>query len=114
MRAEMWNPNALGEEAVTEWVRRLKEPGGLRGTLETYRAGITNAKINKELSKNKLDIPVLCIGAPEFSNTGVEECMSQLCNNIEKSIIFDECGHSLALEAPDRLARELIEFFADK
>ena len=114
MRAEMWNPNALGEEAVTEWVRRLKEPGGLRGTLETYRAGITNAKINKELSKDKLEIPVLCIGAPEFSNTGVEACMSQLCSNIEKSVIFDECGHSLALEAPDRLAKELIDFFAGK
>lgn len=114
MRAEMWNPNALGEEAVAEWIQRLKEPGGLRGTLETYRAGLTNARINRELAKDKLDIPVLTIGAPEFSNTGVEACMKQLCSNIEKSVIFEECGHSLALEAPERLAKELIDFFAGK
>lgn len=111
MRAEMWNPNALGEDAVAEWIQRLKEPGGLRGTLETYRAGLRNAQINRELGKDKLEIPVLTIGAPEFSNTGVEECMKKLCSNIERSVIFEECGHSLALEAPDRLAKEMVDFF---
>ena len=111
MRAEMWNPNALGEDAVAEWIQRLKEPGGLRGTLETYRAGIKNAKINIELAKNPLDIPILTIGAPEFSNKDVKKCIDKLSKGVERDVIFENCGHSLALEATDRLADELITFF---
>ena len=111
MRAEMWNPNALGEDAVAEWIQRLKEPGGLRGTLETYRAGIKNAKINIELAKNPLDIPILTIGAPEFSNKDVKKCIDKLSKGVERDVIFENCGHSLALEATDRLAEELLAFF---
>lgn len=114
MRGEMWNPNALGEEAVEEWVRRLREPGGLRGTLETYRAGLKNAGINRELMKNKISMPILTIGAPEFSNEAVEENMQRVSTGVERAEIFQECGHSLALEAPDRLAALLIEFMSNR
>ena len=46
--------------------RSLSAPGGLRGCLETYRAGLKNARINAELKKKKLTLPILTIGAPEF------------------------------------------------
>ncbi|KAF1914894.1 Alpha/Beta hydrolase protein [Ampelomyces quisqualis] len=42
MESECFNPVALSREAVAEWTRAAKGPGGLRGILETYRAGLVN------------------------------------------------------------------------
>jgi hypothetical protein len=42
MEAECYNPIALSREAITEWTGSAKSPGGLRGILETYRAGLVN------------------------------------------------------------------------
>lgn len=111
MKAETWNPNAISEECVREWVSHIKSPGGLRGVLETYRAAFKNAEINARLKKTKLKQPVMTIGAPEFFGNTVETQMKEYAENVVCNHVFDECGHSLALEAPDRLASSLKEFF---
>ena len=49
IKAETWNPYSIAEEAIAEWVSCLKAPGGLRGCLETYRAGQKNGQINQDL-----------------------------------------------------------------
>ncbi len=110
MRAEMWNPTALEDEFLDEWIERLCEPGGERGCMETYYATLENARINRELAKNKLTLPIQCIGSYEFMNTTVKEEMEQVAESVEKEVIFEDCGHSLALEQPERLAEELTEF----
>jgi len=110
IKAETWNPNAISDEAITEWVARLSAPGGLRGCLETYRAGLKNARINQELAQTKLELPIMTIGAPEFFGELVENQMVMVSNGVERSEVFEECGHSLALEAPERLAKCLTEF----
>ena len=114
IRAEMWNPNALTKECMDEWHARLMEPGGLRGVLETYRAGLKNARINLELMKKKLKIPILTIGAPEFFSGLVKGQMEMVAEKVERNEVFQECGHSLALEAEDRLATLLVEFMLKK
>ncbi|HCI6803539.1 TPA: alpha/beta hydrolase [Klebsiella quasipneumoniae subsp. similipneumoniae] len=111
MKQETWNPSALDDETLTEWVSHLKKPGGLYGVLSTYRANFVNAEINKKLAKEKLDIPVLTIGAKEFMGDLVEQEISKLVSGRSKSLVWDECGHSLALEKPDELAEELVNFF---
>ena len=65
MQQECWNPEALEREAVEEWVRCVKAPGGLRGCLETYRAHWRNVEIERELRGEKLRCPVMTVGAPE-------------------------------------------------
>jgi hypothetical protein len=40
--------------------------------------------------------------------------MARLSNGVEKAAVFEECGHSLALEAQDRLAAMLKEFMLDR
>lgn len=42
MEAECYNPVALSRQAIAEWTGAAKSPGGLRGILETYRAGLVN------------------------------------------------------------------------
>jgi hypothetical protein len=68
-------------------------------------------KINTELRQNLLTLPVMTIGAPEFFGVNVREEMLLVANNVQQSYIFEECGHSLALEAEVRLAEALVGFF---
>jgi pimeloyl-ACP methyl ester carboxylesterase len=110
IKAETWNPTAISDEAIGEWIARLMAPGGLRGCLETYRAGLKNARINRELKQEKLTLPIMTVGAPEFFGPLVEDQMRKVSNGVERAEIFEECGHSLAWEAEDRLAAMLRAF----
>lgn len=110
IKAESWNPYAIAEEAIDEWISCLKAPGGLRGCLETYRAGLKNARINKELKQQKLTLPIMTVGAPEFFGSLVEAQMLKVAEHVERAEIFEECGHSLSLEAEVRLATMLRTF----
>ena len=110
IKAETWNPTAISDEAITEWISCLKSPGGLRGCLETYRAGLKNALINKNLTETKLTLPIMTVGAPEFFGPLVEQQMRNVAVGVERAEIFEECGHSLALEADQRLAKMLRDF----
>ena len=114
IKAETWNPAAISDQAITEWISCLKSPGGLRGCLETYRAGLKNARINQQLAETKLTLPVMTVGAPEFFGALVKDQMSQVAVHVERSAIFEECGHSLAPEAEQRLAAMLREFMLNR
>jgi pimeloyl-ACP methyl ester carboxylesterase len=82
--------------------------------LETYRAAFKNARINEELRKDRLTLPVLTVGAPEFFGPLVKEQMLKVANRVDRAEIFEECGHSLALEADHRLASLLREFMLSR
>lgn len=56
-------------------------------------------------------MPVMTIGSPEFFGYLVKPEMEMAANNVTQSYIFEECGHSLALEAEVRLADALVGFF---
>ncbi|KAF1973665.1 alpha/beta-hydrolase [Bimuria novae-zelandiae CBS 107.79] len=100
-----------GKEAEF-WTSWKATPGGLRGVLETYRADLVNRDINAVLrQKNPLTLPIMTIGVPEFFGHFVREEMLLVANNVGPSFIFEECGHSLALEAEVRLADALANFF---
>jgi pimeloyl-ACP methyl ester carboxylesterase len=114
IKAETWNPTAITDEAIDEWIARLMAPGGLRGILETYRAGLKNAQINKELKAQKLTLPIMTVGAPEFFGPLVADQMRKVAENVERAEVFEECGHSLALEAEHRLADMLREFMLNR
>ncbi len=114
IKAETWNPYAISEEAINEWISCLKAPGGLRGCLETYRAGLKNAEINRELKKRRLSLPIMTVGAPEFFGPLVEAQMLKVAEAVERAEVFEQCGHSLALEAEHRLATMLKEFMLSR
>jgi len=110
MKQECYNPSSIEPLALDHWVDCVKQPGCLRGILETYRAGFKNGAINREIAEKKLTIPVMTIGAPEFFGPTVRECAQKFASNIVKSELYEECGHSLALEKPQRLADDLKAF----
>ena len=110
IKAETWNPAAITPEAIDEWIACLMAPGGLRGVLETYRAAFVNAATNARLKAEPLTLPIMTVGAPEFFGPLVEEQMRKMSTGVERAEVFEECGHSIALEAEDRLASMLREF----
>ena len=77
--------------------------------LESYRAVFKNVELNAELAQHKLTMPVLTIGAPEFFAHNVEQQMRAVARNVERAEVWEQCGHSVALEKPQRLARTLCE-----
>lgn len=112
IKQECYNPNAIEPKALDHWIELVKQPGCLRGILETYRAGLKNGDLHHELLEKggKLTLPIMTIGAPEFFGPRVEENILQVAEKVHSAEIFEECGHSIALEKPERLAKKLIEF----
>ena len=112
MKAECYNPTAIEPVALDHWIECVKQPGCNRGILETYRSGLKNGDIHQELFKSggKLTLPIMTIGAPEFFGPQVKECILKVAEKVDVDYIFEECGHSLALEKPVRLANCLRTF----
>jgi hypothetical protein len=90
IKQECYNPTSIEPKALNHWIECVKQPGCLRGILETYRSGFVNGKQNVELAKKKLTIPVATIGAPEFFGPKVRECAEKFAENVVRSEIFEE------------------------
>ena len=114
IKQECYNPTTVEPLALDHWIECVKQLGCLRGILETYRAGFKNGDINQALAKEKLTIPVMTIGEPEFFGPRVKECAEKFAEKVVKSELYEECGHSLALEKPERLAKDLLGFTLGK
>ncbi|KAF1914895.1 hypothetical protein BDU57DRAFT_520098 [Ampelomyces quisqualis] len=52
----------------------------------------------------------MTIGSPEFFGQAVRPEMLKVAASVERSYVFEACGHSLALEAEVRLADALKGF----
>lgn len=109
MKQECYNPDCLEQQAIDEWVRSSKQPGGLRGILETYRAHWRNVEVGKQCMEEagKLVCPVVTVGAPEFLGPLVQDQMQMVAEKVWLHEVFEKCGHSLSLEKPERMAEVL-------
>lgn len=101
-----YNPVSIPDELMDEWNARFVAPGGMRGILETYRAELKNVHINQDIinTQGKLDLPVVTVGGIEFYGITVKDHAAKIFSNIKESYVFEECGHHLALEQPQKLA----------
>jgi pimeloyl-ACP methyl ester carboxylesterase len=62
------------------------------------------------VAEHKLSIPVLAIGAGGGELTFTT--MSQVSSDPVRSVTLEGVGHYPALEAPDRVAQTLLDFFS--
>ncbi|KAF2680993.1 alpha/beta-hydrolase [Lentithecium fluviatile CBS 122367] len=105
MESECYNPMSISRQAIAKWISSAKGPGGLRGILETYRADMSSSRTN-----GRSPIPVMTVGAPEFFGVNIRNEMLMVAESAQRSVIFEECGYSLVLEAEVSLAVMLIDF----
>jgi pimeloyl-ACP methyl ester carboxylesterase len=102
---------AISETDIAEFGRGYALPGGWRGAGGLYRSMLAEgAEFRKLAEAHPLAMPLLAIGGGggEFTVNTVR----QLTSGPVKSVLLGGVGHYVAMEAPERLAEVLLDFFA--
>jgi pimeloyl-ACP methyl ester carboxylesterase len=103
-------PGAITEADIDEFVRTYSRPDGWRGAIGLYRSMLQEGQdIVALVAAGKLSVPVLAIGAGSGEFTLAT--MTQVASRPVRSISLEGVGHYAALEAPDKLADALVDFF---
>jgi pimeloyl-ACP methyl ester carboxylesterase len=112
-----YNPAAITQADINEFVSHYSAPGGMRAGFEYYRAFPQDAIENQNYSKIKLTMPVLAIGGsyyPVFggnvSSNSALYAMKTLAQNVQGTQVTNS-GHWIPEERPDIIIRLLDNFF---
>jgi pimeloyl-ACP methyl ester carboxylesterase len=107
-----YNPAAITEEDIDEYVSHYSAPGGMRAGFEYYRAIPLGVEQIKEYSKIKLPMPVLALGGEYSFGTAALDSMKSLATDVRGGIV-PLSGHWIAEERPDFLTEQLFKFFGN-
>jgi pimeloyl-ACP methyl ester carboxylesterase len=107
-----YNPAAITEEDIDEYVSHYSAPGGIRAGFEYYRAIPLGVEQIKEYSKVKLPMPVLALGGEYSFGTAALDSMKSLATDVRGGIV-PLSGHWIAEERPDFLTDQLFKFFGN-
>lgn len=104
-------PAAVGEEAVIEYLRTYGKPGSLRTGFAYYRSVPQDVLDNQNLEK--LSVPALAVGGLDGWGRGheVEKSLRKMVSNV-RGVVFDECGHWIPEEQPERFAKAICAFLS--
>ncbi|WP_234536548.1 alpha/beta fold hydrolase [Streptomyces shenzhenensis] len=102
-------PGAITDADIEEFVRTYSRPDGWRGATGLYQSMLREGPEIKALADTHgLTMPVLALGAgggPFTAGT-----MSQVAATEVSSVSLDGVGHYAAMEAPEELAKAVLEF----
>jgi pimeloyl-ACP methyl ester carboxylesterase len=112
-RIAAFNPTAISEAEIDEYVRCYSAPGGMRAGFEYYRAIFADIDHNKENAKTKLKMPVLALGGERGFGQVPLRSMKDLAENVRGGVV-ERSGHWIAEERPDYLIDQLLTFFEEK
>src|SRR5215212_7236327 len=117
-RGLAYNPEAITEADIDEFVRKYSAPGGMRAGFEYYRAFPLDAEQNKELSETKLQIPVLVLGGDIYPAVGGDlpgnfalSSIQSLASNVS-GVTVPLSGHWIPEEQPGFVIEKLARFFS--
>jgi pimeloyl-ACP methyl ester carboxylesterase len=112
-----YNPAAITQAAINEYVSHYSAPGGMRAGFEYYRALPQDAIENMNYSKTKLTMPVLALGGgydPYFGgNTTtplIAPSIKMAAQNVQ-TVIVPNSGHWIPEEQPQFFVKQLANFF---
>jgi pimeloyl-ACP methyl ester carboxylesterase len=112
-----YNPSAITQTDINEFVSHYSAPGGMHAGFEYYRAFSQDAIQNMNYSNTKLTMPVLALGAgyiPTFEGNitmpTIVYGMQILAQNAT-GIIVPNSGHWIPEERPDFVLDQLSKFF---
>jgi pimeloyl-ACP methyl ester carboxylesterase len=101
-------PDAIGPEAVDEYLLTFAGREGVLGSMGIYRAAFTSIAQTEPLMKAKTTVPVVAMGgATGGLGAKVGEMVKMVAEHVEVVIVPD-CGHFLPEECPDEVARRII------
>jgi pimeloyl-ACP methyl ester carboxylesterase len=112
-----FNPAAITQADINEFVSHYSAPGGMRAGFEHYRAFPQDAIQNQNYSKTKLTMPVLALGGGYIPTFGgnitmptVIYGMKILAQNVT-GITVPNSGHYIPEEQPQFVIEQLAKFF---
>ena len=117
-----YNPSAITQADIDEFVSHYSDPGGMRAGFEYYRAFPQDAKDNIELAATaKLTMPLLVLSGDIYPALGGDIPGSMTLNSIQslalatnvQSVIVPYSGHWIPEERPDFLLDQLSKFFGN-
>jgi len=115
-----YNPSAITQSDIDEFVSHYSAPGGMRAGFEYYKALPQDAKEIKELAaSSKLPMPVLALSGDIYPILGGDLPGSSTFNSIQnlslatnlQGIIVPLSGHWIAEEQPQFFIKQLANFF---
>jgi pimeloyl-ACP methyl ester carboxylesterase len=102
-------PGAITDADIDEFARTYSRPGGWRGAIGLYQSMLHEGPEIKALAKTPgLTVPVLAVGAGAGPFTA--GTMFQAAPTEVSSVSLDDVGHYAAMEAPDELAKAILDF----
>ncbi|MFL6115067.1 MAG: alpha/beta fold hydrolase [Catenulispora sp.] len=102
-------PGAVTAADLDEFVRTYARPDGWRGAIGLYRSMLNEGPDIKALAQSPgLNVPVLAVGARAGSFTPAT--MAQAASTEVSSVLLEGVGHYVAMEAPEELAKAIVEF----
>jgi pimeloyl-ACP methyl ester carboxylesterase len=113
-----FNPAAITQADINEYVSHYSAPGGMRAGFEYYRAFPQDAIQNMNYSKTKLTMPVLALGGGYIPTFGgnitmptIIYGMKILAQNVQ-GVTVPNSGHFIPEEQPDFVVKSLDNFFS--
>ena len=104
-------PGAITDTDIDEFVRTYSRSDGWRGAIGLYQSMLQEGDEVKALvADRKLTVPMMAIGAGGGQFTFA--AMSQVSSDSIRSVTLEGVGHYPALEAPEKMADALLDFFA--
>jgi pimeloyl-ACP methyl ester carboxylesterase len=106
-------PGAIGPDDVAEYLRTYGRPDTTRTGLAYYRTIHQDVADNAAfLRESRLAVPVLAIGGGQAFGRGDETLSSlQRVAHNARGGVFEDCGHWIAEEQPQRTLDALLHFF---
>lgn len=102
------DPTRVEPEAVAEYVRCLRKPGGLDGSFGWYRDALVTADQIRAATVQRIETPVLAING-QYGHPGVAEQMTLVATSVE-GVTLANCGHLCAEEQPVAFAQAVSAF----
>jgi pimeloyl-ACP methyl ester carboxylesterase len=106
-----YNPAAIPEEELQLYVTQMRQPGNLRASLNHYGYIPQMAEQTKELTRNKLTVPMLAWAGRRSFGDHCFDCAKAIANRAEGGVI-EECGHWVFEEKTDFIVQELANFWS--
>jgi len=113
-----FNPAAITQADINEYVSHYSAPGAMRAGFEYYRAFTQDAIQNMNYSKTKLTMPVLALGGGYIPTFGgnitmptIIHAMKILAQNVT-GITVPNSGHFIPEEQPVFVVNSLNNFFS--
>ena len=106
-----YNPAAISEDEVSQYVMQMRQPGNLRASLNLYGSIPEMATQTAQLTADPLSVPMLAFGG---SASFGRHCFTsaQAIATTATGGVIEDCGHWVFEERSDFISGELQAFWS--